>query len=81
MTITIVAVHKDSDGNIESVKTEYGTIFSKSSVIYLITNEGDKFKTKDFLGHEADVHIYNDKWLRTDKNNNNWDNLGNLPTF
>ncbi|UAN44780.1 DUF3892 domain-containing protein [Serratia sp. JSRIV001] len=89
----ISAVRMDaSNQHIEYVKIIKGgkgeadtTINSRQFVAELINDGATKFKTitkKDGQWvNGADVHVIDDIYLSTDRNNTKRDNLGNLPKF
>ncbi|HCU0429591.1 TPA: DUF3892 domain-containing protein [Serratia marcescens] len=90
----ISAVRMDtSNQHIESVKIIKGgkggadaTINSRQFVAELINDGAARFQTitKNAAGewvYGADVHVIDDIYLTTDRNNTKRDNLGSLPKF
>ncbi len=78
--LVIVAVNYSKEPkHIEKVKASGGGIFSRQEIVLLlemgkniITNLGAKVEI---------VNVKGNKYIRTDKNNIEADNLGSLPTF
>ena len=82
----IIAVRKDEYERITYLKTLNGLIKSRADVVNDIDSCGKSVMTaflkpdgKYYKG--AEVHVYKHKWLRTDQNQIEADNLDNLPAF
>ena len=78
--LVIVAVnYSEINKHIEHVKGMGGLIFSRQKVVSLLES-GKKITTA--LGAEVSiVNVKGIKYIRTDKNSIEKDNLGELPTF
>lgn len=76
MTNTIVAKKDDSSGTLTHVKLDTGVEETKQKAIQNI-NAGHTYKTKA----GANVHVVANKYLRTDNNDTEKDNLENVPNY
>lgn len=83
-TYYVTNADKDDDGVITDLKaskdsqTATGTIMKKKALIDLIETDGHSAKTYN-AGKSEDIRVVSKKFLRTDSNSTEADNLGSLP--
>lgn len=88
----ITGIHRDpEDGYIDYVLVQPSSelqlemVVDSMFVAWLIDVHQIKFETakiiKERLRRGQPVHVFEDIYLRTDQNNNEWDNLENLKEF
>lgn len=78
MSKKVTHVRKDSDGDI--IRAKGSTWEEATSTVVNNINAGSDYYVQE-VSPKADVHVYQEKHIRTNADSSSKNNLDNLPTF
>lgn len=80
--IVIIAVQKDDEDRIQFLlREDERTVYTRAELVEKIKNNEAEVYAKDMAGHSAPIRVFRNEWLKTEANDDECDNLDNLPTF
>lgn len=80
--IVIIAVQKDDEDRIQFLlREDERTVYTRAELVEKIKNKEAEVYAKDMAGHTVPINVFRNEWLKTEPNDDECDNLDNLPTF
>ncbi len=80
--IVIIAVQKDDEDRIQFLlREDERTVYSRAELVEKIKNNEAEVYARDMAGHSVPIRVFRNEWLKTEANDDECDNLDNLPTF